>query len=88
LYLLVLVLVNGLLTFFIKVNISAAAESQFRQRGYQDEEDHTGSLELLDLASWWRHGQYRRRRLSQDPNSVKLRKRLLLQALFACPEFS
>jgi len=43
-------LVNGLLTLFIKVNIPAAAESQCSRTGIRDEEEYSGSLELLGLA--------------------------------------
>jgi hypothetical protein len=74
--------VNHLLTFFIKVNIPAAAESQFLRTGIRDEEAYSGSLELLDLASRWWHGQRRRQQLSRYPALLSYVKRLHLQALF------
>jgi hypothetical protein len=52
-------LVNGLLTKTIKVNILAAAESQFDQGTRNEEADPR----FLDLAARWRLGQRRFERL-------------------------
>jgi hypothetical protein len=79
-------LVNHLLTFFIKVNIPSAAESQCSRTGIQDEEAYSGTLELLDLASWWWSGQRRGQQLSCPPARLSFVKRLLLQALFVWVE--
>ena len=57
-----LILVNSLLTMFIRVNIPLAAESQYEEPGNEHEEAFAGSLELLDLAPWWwNHQQWNRR---------------------------
>jgi hypothetical protein len=50
--------VNDLLTTFLKVNISPAAESQSVMNGDFDEKADSDSLELLGMG----HGQRNRRR--------------------------
>jgi hypothetical protein len=52
---LVLALVNDLLTISIKVNILAAAESQFSRTGIQNEKERSSSLEFHIVDVWWRH---------------------------------